>query len=267
LLARAGPWLLEREAEHNLLLGISRQLIEGRASFEPPVYLATIEEEGDVVGCAFRTPPYKLGLTRMPRAAVPAVATDVGSVYASIPAVLGPEAEAHAFADAWCARTGAVAVPGMRHRIYQLDRVVPPHWPPGRFRPAEPADRDVVIAWFLSFGTEAGLDDPRLTQTAEARLAERTVFLWDDGGPRSMGGWTARTPNGVRIAFVYTPPEHRGRGYATALTAMASQRALDSGFRFCFLYTDLANPISNTIYQRIGYRPVCDVVDVVFGKG
>ena len=34
---------------------------------------------------------------------------------------------------------------------------------------------------------------------------------------------------------------------------------LDGGRRFCFLFTDLANPTSNSIYQRIGYRPVTDV--------
>jgi uncharacterized protein len=87
----------------------------------------------------------------------------------------------------------------------------------------------------------------------------------DDGGmPRSMAAVVRRTPRGSGIAALYTPPEHRGRGYATALVATLSRGDMERGSAFCFLHTDLANPTSNRIYQRIGYRPVCDVVDLVF---
>ena len=79
-----------------------------------------------------------------------------------------------------------------------------------------------------------------------------------------MAGWTGRTPDGVRIGAVYTPPEYRGRGHATACVAALSQRMLDTGLAFCFLYTDLSNPTSNSIYQRIGYHLVRDVVDYNF---
>jgi hypothetical protein len=60
------------------------------------------------------------------------------------------------------------------------------------------------------------------------------------------------------VNFVYTPPEFRGRGYASNLVAHLSQELLDEGRKFCFLFTDLANPVSNSIYQKIGYRPVSD---------
>jgi uncharacterized protein len=83
--------------------------------------------------------------------------------------------------------------------------------------------------------------------------------LWWDGGPASMAGAGAPTPNGIRIGPVYTPPEHRRRGYASALTAALTRYLLDGGRRFCFLYTDLANPTSNAIYQQVGYTHVCDV--------
>ena len=74
-----------------------------------------------------------------------------------------------------------------------------------------------------------------------------------------MAGVGSQTPNGVRIGPVYTPPEARNRGYASALVAAISQAQLDAGRRFCFLFTDLANPTSNHIYQMIGYEPVRDV--------
>jgi hypothetical protein len=75
------------------------------------------------------------------------------------------------------------------------------------------------------------------------------------------------TPNGIRIGPVYTPPEHRRRGYGSAVTAAVSARHLSAGRRFCFLYTDLENSTSNKIYVDIGYEPVCDSVDYAFECG
>jgi hypothetical protein len=81
----------------------------------------------------------------------------------------------------------------------------------------------------------------------------------------SLVGAGGRTPNGIRIGPVYTPPEERGRGYASRLTAYVSETLLAEGHRFCFLYTDIDNPTANDIYQQIGYRPVTDALMVSFG--
>jgi hypothetical protein len=88
----------------------------------------------------------------------------------------------------------------------------------------------------------------------------RTLYLWEDGEPVSLCGVGGPTPNGIRIGPVYTPPASRGRGYASALVAAVSQAALDAGRRFCFLFTDAANPTANHIYQQIGYEHVRDVL-------
>ena len=74
----------------------------------------------------------------------------------------------------------------------------------------------------------------------------------------------ARRRPGIRIGPVYTPPEHRRRGYATTLVADLSAWLLERGHRACFLYTDLANPTSNRIYVEIGYERVCDAMEFVF---
>jgi hypothetical protein len=79
-----------------------------------------------------------------------------------------------------------------------------------------------------------------------------------------LAGWGGRTPNGIRIGPVYTPPDRRRRGYGSAVTAAVSAAELAAGRQFCFLYTDLANPTSNKIYMDIGYEPVCDAVDYAF---
>ena len=264
-LERAEEWLLRDEAEHNLILGITGALRGGSTAYEPPYYLATIERGDEIVGCAFRTPPYKLGITRMPLDAVRAVVRDVADAYDTLPSVLGPEMEARAFADGWSARTGTVPRLGMRNRIYQIDRVADdlPHVS-GAMRTAGAADLDLVVHWMDGFHEDVRMPN-RLTERAyRERIAQRGIVLWEDGGaPVSLAGSTGRTRHGIRVGPVYTPPAFRRRGYGTACVAALSRHLLASGRRFCFLYTDLENPTSNSIYQRIGYRPVCDIIDVV----
>ncbi|MGQ0561175.1 MAG: GNAT family N-acetyltransferase [Gemmatimonadota bacterium] len=258
-LTRAESWLLENEAEHNLILGIAAQL---KGTTSSNAYFATLEHDEQIVGCAFRTPPYKLGVTRMPLGAVQPLIDDATSVFDDIPAVLGPETVASAVADGIARKRGRETNAGMRQRIYELHRVMQPsRMPAGRLRLAQPADHDVLREWLSAFATETNHGPADARAYAQAHIANKTVFVWDDDGPKSTALWAGITPHGVRIGFVYTPPEHRGRGHASAVTAGASARALDSGYAFCCLYTDLANRTSNAIYQQIGYRAVCDVVD------
>jgi predicted GNAT family acetyltransferase len=147
----------------------------------------------------------------------------------------------------------------MAQRIHELTRV---EWPaasvPGAFRIATPADEELAAAWISAFHADVGEPMASADSIARARIAAGGLFFWDDAEPASMAGVVGRTPGGVRIALVYTPPPKRGRGYASACVAALSQRMLDAGNRFCCLYTDLANPTSNAIYRRLGYRPVCD---------
>ncbi len=262
---RAEAWLLAREPEHNLLLGLARRLEHGSAGYERPIYLATLERGAEVVGCAFRTPPFNLGLTRMPAEALAPLVDDVAGMYETLRGVLGPEPEAAELARLWSRLRGVVVREAMRERIYQLERVVPPERPaPGRARLATESDLDLVVGWVTEFTAEAHVQGGGPRATMADYIAEERVLLWDDAGPRSLAAAPGETPNGARIGYVYTPPEWRGRGYASACVAALSQRVLDAGRRFCFLYTDLSNPTSNAIYQRIGYVPVCDVVDYRF---
>ena len=260
---RAAPWLLQAEAEHNLLLGIIEQLKQARSFGSGVPYLTTIEHGDQVVGCAFRTPPYKFGLTRMPHSAIADLVNDVANVFEEIPAVLGPAAQARAFAEAWALSKNRNTRLGMRQRIYELRSVLPPEpMPPGELRIANKRDADLIEQWLNEFSAETKVGTVNVQTFTENHINNKTVFLWEyEGVPRTASLYAGKTPNGVRVGFVYTPPEHRKRGFASACVAAVSQRALDSGNEFCCLYTDLSNPTSNDIYQRLGYTPVCDVVD------
>jgi hypothetical protein len=274
-LAEAEPLLLADEARHNLILGIA-----GTIRDSPDLYplrsLWLVRDGNEVFGAALRTPPYNLILAR-PKSgeALAALAESVAGE--ELPGVVGTEPEVHEFAELWCRHTGATARTNMRQGVYALEHVEPLPAAAGSARAAGPDDRELALRWWIAFGEEVlhegGPGRERAVQSVDHRLsAPRTgLVLWEDGGePVSLAGWGGPTLNGIRIGPVYTPPELRGRGYATALTAEVSQQLLDGrlfdgGRRFCFLYTDLGNPTSNAIYERIGYRLVAEAAEVVFG--
>ena len=134
---------------------------------------------------------------------------------------------------------------------------------------ASQSERDLIVEWLVAFVDEAfgGEELFDAGEAADRWVAGhgRTMWLWvDDGRVVSMSGVSGRTPNGVRIGPVYTPLADRNRGYASNLVAEAAQAELDDGRQFVFLFTDLANPTSNHIYQAIGFEPVADVDRHIF---
>lgn len=264
-LARAHHWLLEQEDRHNLILSLAYARARRAASegAEPDgAYFGTVERDGAVVGCVVRTAPHKVLVTELPEASAPAVAASLAEAFDSIPAVLGAAAAAKAVAAAWVVERGGAWRPGLEQRIYRLDAVEHPAGVPGALRVATEDDVDLAVAWGEGFARDAGQQFATRRATVEGWIEHGGLFLWEDDEPRSIAVAQGRTPNGVRVGYVYTPHESRRRGYASACVAAVSERMLAHGVSFCVLYTDLSNPTSNAIYQRIGYRPIADVRDV-----
>ncbi len=252
------PFLIAREAEHNLFLGICSQIRSGRYT---DAYLATVERESAIVAAAWRTPPHNLGLSLIDEPdAVPLIAEDARAAFDSLPGVVGPKAEARLFSECWSEIAGSRFDIHMEQRIYRATSASVPDDIPGRMLGAKGEDRSLLTEWIQAFNNEVGGIMSTAEDAVDHRLAEGGLVLWWDGDrPVSLAGFGGPTPNGIRVGPVYTPPELRGRGYATACVAVLTQQLLDSGRRFVFLFTDLANPTSNSIYQKIGYEPVCDV--------
>lgn len=269
-LALAGPFLEAREAEHNLMLGICTNL-RARPYGSGPPFFAVVSDGDDVVAAALRTPPFNLVLSTIDDPAVlPVIADEVLREYPELPGVLGEKEGARRFVELWHTRTAATARLKTAERNFQCTRVVPPRRTAGELCDATAADRDLIAGWLVAFAAEALGESADIAQSGavadvwlEAR--ERRLFIWEaDGQAVSMCGTSGETPNGIRIGAVYTPPEFRGRGYASACVAAVTQAQFDRGRRFCFLFTDLANPTSNKIYREIGYEPVCDVDEYRF---
>jgi len=256
---RAGPWLAQAEAENHLMLGICSDLASYPERFPSEPYLMTVENATGIAGAALMTPPRDLILTRAPADAVRLLAQHLIRTGAPVPGVLGPSAAANLFAECWVEKAESRCRPGMGQRIYQCDRVVRPADGPGRLRPAAGGDLPLLVEWRRDFCREVGHavgEDHRVA--VENFLADRRLYVWENGRTVSMAGWAGETVTGLRVGMVYTPPKLRRRGYASSCVASLTQRLLDSGKTRCFLAADLANPTSNGIYRRIGYRPVCD---------
>jgi len=261
----AGEFLRAHEAEHNALLGLCSAMRSSRDSFAdtPAEFAVVVGQDGRVVLASLRIPPYNqlLSVADDP-AAVDAL---VGALRGEpLPGVLGPRPAAEWFATGWSTATGQVAELRVAELLYRLERVSrPATLPAGRCRLAQPADRNLLADWFVAFSAEALPDDPPLSDAvavADRWISrdDRQLYVWEEAQRVvSMAGASGPTQNGIRISGVYTPPQLRQRGYASALTAAASQDQLDRGRRFCFLVTDLANPTANRIYTSIGYQPVC----------
>ncbi len=134
-------------------------------------------------------------------------------------------------------------------------------------RLATDSDRSLLINWIKAFTEEAigeNESEPNYQDVCDRRLTQNSLYIWQNDVPVSMAGISGATPKGIKINAVYTPPEYRRKGYASSCVAALSKTLLDRGYKYCFLFTDLANPTSNSIYQKIGYKPVCDVSNYWF---
>jgi len=258
--------LEEREAENNLMLGLCLKMARSSEEIEPAPYFATVKQNDDLLVAAIMTPPHKLIVYSDTDACVEAfkpLAADLLAKRLPVPGVIGRSAATDSCAKAWEEVTGESAIQGMRQRIYRLTEVNQSQIPSGSFRATTKDDRPLLAQWTLAFHHEAVPNDPLsdVQGATRRRIANKKIFVWEDAGPVSVAARSRQTPNGVSVNLVYTPPEYRGRGYATACVASLSQHLLDSGFSFCTLFANLANPTSNHIYKKIGYRPVCDFAE------
>jgi predicted GNAT family acetyltransferase len=248
------PFLSEQEAGNSLPFRILGALAAKSGPLPAGAYLAACLEndrsEARVLGVALRTPPHNLVLSSpCPADALAALVADTGGTH--LPGVIGPLDEAERFAAHWKANTRGTTAVTMRLGTYALEQLIAAPAVPGRLRAAQPDDASLAGEWMRAFYAEALPHAPPPPEPADLQ----GYYFWEtDAGPVTAVRAKPATPRGAVINDVYTPPIRRRRGYATAAVAAASSAMFADGWRICFLFTDLANPTSNSIYQRIGYR-------------
>lgn len=263
-----------QEVLYGLMLGIALRLQAHPERIELPPYLATVTDAEGSVTAALMTPPHGLLLysdQTETQEALDRLARHLHSNGWTMPTVNGPTHLSAAFAPIWSQIHGGSHQVERAERVFALRQVEPPRYPTGVMRFGTLADLDLVTQWIVAFSQEAlgeqGTDDAATRRQVQTRIADQTLYVWEDREPVALAGITRPTPHGMAVGPVYTPPAWRRRGYATALVAQVSQQLLASGRHFCTLFTDLANPTSNSIYQKIGYHPVGDYTVYRFREG
>ena len=260
----AAEGFLVRNPVHNSL--VLSLLGERVAKPQPGRYWWAQEHGDDVTGFVFQSPLHFRAVVAPAAAHVlDALAARIAADAPEMPGIMGDAASAAAFAGHWAERRATPVLPVEAQRIYRLGRLRPPSGVPGGLRRAGDGDADLLLGWVTGFLEETGLHPLHPAELVDRHLA-RGLWLWvgETGEPVSMAVASPPTAGMSRIGFVYTPPEHRRRGYAAACVAALSQRVLGDGCD-CILNTQLQNPTSNAVYRRLGYEPVVEVLIYRFG--
>ena len=222
------------------------------------------------MGVAIATPPRRLILSRFEisvEAAMVHLTRYLREIDMSIPGVVGPAAEAQAFSECWTeGMAGVSSKVAMRMRVFEAKTVADVPLSPGKLRLAGISDHPLMTQWIVTFSEAVGepVDVDSAKSNVEQYIKNRQLYIWDDGGPVSIAKEFRPTKNGTTINTVYTPPEHRNKGYATSCVWSLTKKLLSGRYSFCNLYTDLSNPTSNSIYTKIGYVPLGDALSFDF---
>jgi predicted GNAT family acetyltransferase len=245
------------EAEHNLILSLAEHAAKQK---NHKMNFYTLSNDDGFVMAAVHEAGHNFVVSRAVQDGVEFLAEHAAAQDISFPGIVGPADVAAPFANAWSRVSGKSFSEYMDQIIYSLKTVTPQEGVEGSFRLARADEKNLIAGWVTSFTKDAHLpkcEQPTLIAAlthAEERIAQGRIGLWCvNDKPVAQASWGG-TDRISRISLVYTPPEHRGKGYASAVVAALSQKRMDEGKKSCCLYADARNPVSNSIYRKIGYE-------------
>lgn len=270
--AAVGAFLDSDPCRLNLLRTVVESVRNGATVYSGPPGFWWADDCGRVVAAASWTPPFHLllsaGMTELAPRLADSAARRCRLRSLVLPGTRGPRAAAAATAAAWAELTGEETHQTMVEVLHRLSAVIEPPKPQGSWRVAEPRDVDLLAGWLVAFATEAGMVmAPNPARTVTGMVVDGRCWLWEfDREAVAMVARTAPAASVVRVGPVYTPPRHRRRGYARRLTFEVTSQALDAGATDVLLFTDAANPTSNSIYRQVGFQPIEEHVTFSFGS-
>lgn len=261
-LARAGDFLRSRPALHTMHLTVTQKWRSHAAHDARGPVFGRLEQAGEVQATFYRSPSRGLSATPLTPEQADTLAAYLIALGHTVPSVTADQTTAGAFTQAWQRRTGTTPMLRVRLHLYRLGMLTPPEpVPAGRGRPAGEHDHEHLMRWCRELAADLGevvtIDAGSWGGT---RFAEKRYTFWEtpDGTPVSMAGVNPMVAGQVRVDPVFTPAHLRGRGYAGAVTVEVSRAALTAGATDVVLFTNAANPTSNALYERIGYRRITD---------
>jgi GNAT superfamily N-acetyltransferase len=259
----AGGWLRSKPVQHTTVLTVLETVRErgpGAYGDQPPQFGWHTGADGMADGAFLRTPPFSMLLAPLPADAAGSLLELLQGRDIVPPGMNMVQADADAITAAWRDVAGGSTSTSQRTRLYRLAALLPPQpQPSGRPRLATSEDMGLLIDWLEAFADEAGTQGGHAERAVADVLDRRAATLWEDQTVPVSMATLSRTVAGVtRLGQVYTPPLRRRSGYGAAVATAATQAALGAGAADVVLFTDLANPTSNAIYQRLGYQPLMD---------
>jgi hypothetical protein len=277
----AADHLAEQPVVSTVVAGVADRVLADRDAGIPwpegvPCWFAAVLDDDEVVGAAMRTAKfgsYPAFLMPMPEEAALLLARTLVERDEPMKAANGALPAVEVFCDEMAKATGGATRVGQHTRLFELSDLVEPEPVEGRLRPAVVDEQPLITSWYDAFMADADEQAGRTPgesahetpgpEDMRRRIEGGRVFVWEDGSGQPVHVTAASRPSyGVsRIGPVYTPREHRGRGYASNAVARVSALLRDSGERTC-LFTDQANPTSNKIYEALGYRRVVDMANL-----
>jgi GNAT superfamily N-acetyltransferase len=262
------PYLLKHEAENNLLLTILISLNQNKEQYEEEApLLFSLKDNKNIKIIALRTPPHDLIIAYSDTfEAIDILVDELYNRKIKLPGVLSFKEAADTFAKLWSEKNSIRCNLLRKERVFKLIEVSEEYIGDNDFSVASKIHQTLVLKWAREMIKEALVDatEGYVEHTIKNITKEfeennyRFYLLFNNSVPVSMVRKAGKTPNGNFVNFVYTPPSLRRKGYATECVAKMSKLLLEEGNKYCFLFTDLSNPTSNSIYQKIGYRPVID---------
>jgi predicted GNAT family acetyltransferase len=264
---QAYSFLIEREAENNLIFAILNTIrLNINIYGELTPLLIMIKKDDKIELISIQTPPFNLVLSYSDNLkSIEILISSLIQRNIHLPGVLGPKNLVQKFIDNWCQKRSVKSRLESNQRIYELKKVSKDALGKRMVVQSSQKYQDLILFWSKNFISEVFPNSAEETlKNIDERLKSdieqgRFFLLLENNEVVSMARKAGKTPNGNLVNYVYTPPTLRRKGYATECVAYLSKHLLEEGNQFCFLFTDLANPISNSIYQRIGYKPVIDV--------
>ncbi len=244
------------ESFYNMKLGVTASIASGKTAPKDAFYIA-LYRDGQVVGCAVRNDiEQPMMITKMDSSALDLLSNHIFNKKILIKGVVGEVHAAENFATLWCELLHCRRKLVTHFGLYEAHSlIIPPHTC-SMFVAGE-SEREIAKEYFLGFGRECFPDKPMDMAILDRQLARRCLYMLKNeaGQNVAMAANTRATTNGGTISLVYTPPEFRGRGYGSIITALVTEKIL-SEKKFASLFTDLLNPTSNSIYQKIGFRKI-----------
>ena len=258
-LNKCGSFLDQNEAEHNLILTLcqnaEKKLKKGEKA---DIRCSILFNDKDFVLAAVQTPPHNLVLSKSSQPEIEALAETLANNNFKFPGIVGPSDVATIFANKWTQLTGQKSVEYRDQIIYVLKNVLLPPPVDGKLRFAKADEAPLIAGWISAFSKDMPkaeqLNEKEALKKAETLIQEERVAVWSVKGKAVSQASVTGTDTVTRVSMVYTPPEQRNHGYASAIVAHLSQMQLDQGKKMCCLYADARNPVSNSIYRKIGYE-------------